>query len=119
MDSQQKRKHHQEESRRLFILGAGASKACGLPLANELLREVITKDFLKHRDRLLEFLEYLYSRFRSQWANFPNIEEFLSLIDVTLRFNEIVKKNHKFKNAEIEQLRDDVLVGISKMLLKG
>jgi hypothetical protein len=117
MTLHQKTARGKKEPKRLFILGAGASKACGLPLANELLREVVTKDVLQHRDRLLELLEYLYARFRRNWANFPNIEEFLSLIDVTTRFNEKVKTSHKFKNAEIEQLRDDLLIGVSKMLL--
>jgi hypothetical protein len=107
-----------KQSNRLFILGAGASKACGIPLASELLKEVFEKSEFAGKDRLMDLLRYLYPRFEPQWGNYPNIEEFLSLVDVTITFNEKVKSHHKFTTNEISELRDQLLTGIATLLLR-
>jgi hypothetical protein len=107
-----------KRARRVFVLGAGASKACGLPLANELLAHVFQNDDLRYRNRLIEFIQYVYPRFDAQWGNYPNIEEFLSLVEVVLTFNEKVKSKHKFETPEIRKLRDDLLKAIAALLYR-
>jgi hypothetical protein len=106
----------EERARRVFVLGAGVSKACGLPLANELLEKVFQKGSLRHKNRLVEFLHYLYPHFDPRWGNYPNIEEFLSLLESVLTFNEKVKSKHSFENKEIRKLRDDLLKAIAGLL---
>jgi hypothetical protein len=95
------------------MLGAGASKSCGMPLTNQLLQEVLQKirdD--KFRDRLCNFIHYLYPHFDSKWENYPNLEEFLSLIDVYGEFSGKVKRSHLFTPEEVKELKDDLLRGI-------
>jgi hypothetical protein len=107
-----------KRARRVFVLGAGASKACGLPLASELLAHVFQNDDLRYRNRLIEFIQYVYPRFDARWGNYPNIEEFLSLVEVVLTFNEKVKSKHKFETPEIRKLRDDLLKAIAALLYR-
>jgi hypothetical protein len=107
-----------KKTSRVFVLGAGASRACGIPLAGELLRTIIEENHLRKKSRVLELLRYLYPRFDARWGNYPNIEEFLSLLESTITFNDKVKTSHKFQTAEIEGLRDDVLMGIAARLLR-
>ena len=78
---------------RVFVLGAGASKSCRLPLTNELLPGVLPAiDDPATRTGLEDFIRYLYPHFRSAWRNYPNLEELLSLIDTYLEFSPKVKR---------------------------
>jgi hypothetical protein len=98
---------------RVFLLGAGASNACGLPLTNELLPTVLPALKTKSlRKRTTEFVKYLYPYFRSSWQNYPNLEELLSLMDVYVEFSSKVKSSHKFEPDEVEELKDDLLAWI-------
>ena len=99
---------------RVFVLGAGASKSCGLPLTNELFPEVLPK--VAPRSRLLELIEYLYPHFRLSWRNYPRFEEFLSLLDVHLEFNPKVKRRHLFGNTEVQELKESLLSAVSRHL---
>jgi hypothetical protein len=65
--------------RRVFLLGAGASKSCGLPLTNELFPLAIS-EIAKGKTRKLirEFIKYQYPHFDRRWRNYPPFEEFLS-----------------------------------------
>jgi hypothetical protein len=102
---------------RVFLLGAGASKACGLPLTNELLPTVLPALKTKSlRKRTTEFVKYLNPYFKSSWRNYPNLEEFLSLMDVYVEFSSKVKSGHKFEPDEVEELKDDLLAAITASL---
>jgi len=98
------------------VIGAGASASSGIPLTNSLLPHLVRlldRDFQK---RLSRFIEYLYPRYHDSWGNLPALEELLSQIDVFLDFNERVKKKHKFKNAEIRELKASLLRSIRTFL---
>ena len=102
---------------RVFLMGAGASKACGLPLTNELLPTVLPSLKTKSlRKRVTEFAKYLYPYFKSSWGNYPNLEELLSLMDVYVEFSSKIKSSHKFEPDEVEQLKNDLLGAITASL---
>ncbi|NDQ55746.1 MAG: hypothetical protein GZ088_01580 [Acidipila sp.] len=106
-----------ESAKRVFILGAGASKACGLPLTNELLPDIVSSLGTKPvRKRALNFIKYLYPYFELTWGNYPNVEELLSLMDVYVEFSKKVKSSHKFEPDEVEELKDELLTAISVSL---
>jgi hypothetical protein len=106
-----------QSASRVFLLGAGASKACGLPLTNELLPTVLPALKTKSlRKRTADFLKYLYPYFEPRWRNYPNLEELLSLMDVYADFSSKVKSSHKFEPHEVEELKDDLLAAITASL---
>lgn|GEM_PF-5099463 len=80
------------EASRCFVLGAGFSKACGLPLASELtgllFRDAYPEgdDFPAHtRDTYLRFLRCLYPSldFDRDW---PDFEDLITLLDEWERY---------------------------------
>lgn len=102
---------------RVFLLGAGASKAFGLPLTNELLQTVLPALKTKSlRKRTTDFVKYLYPYFHSSWRNYPNLEELLSLMDVYVEFSSKVKSSHKFEPDEVEELKKDLLTATTVTL---
>jgi hypothetical protein len=99
---------------RVFILGAGASACCGVPLTNGLLSEVLPLiDDTRAHDRLLQFIKYQYPYFTEKWRNYPRLEEFLSLLDVYLLFSNKVKSKHAFDDDAVENLRRELLRAVS------
>jgi hypothetical protein len=106
-----------KSANRVFLLGAGASKACGLPLTNELLPTVLPSLKTKSlRKRTTDFVKYLYPYFKSKWRNYPNLEELLSLMDVYVEFSSKVKSSHKFEPDKVKELKDDLLAAITASL---
>jgi len=106
-----------KSAERVFLLGAGASKACGLPLTNEMLPTVLPALKTKSlRKRTTDFVKYLYPYFKSSWGNYPNLEELLSLMDVYVEFSSKVKSSHKFEPDEVDELKDDLLAAITASL---
>jgi hypothetical protein len=99
--------------RRVFVLGAGASKSWGLPLTNELfplaLRAVHNPT---DRKQIRDFIRYQYPHFHTRWRNYPPFEEFLSLVDVYLEFADVIKRDHAFSVEEVAQLRKELLLAI-------
>ncbi len=103
--------------RRVFLLGAGASKSWGLPLTNELFPLALTGIPKRHNREMIQgFIQYQYPYFRSQWENYPPFEEFLSLVDVHLEFADVIKRGHKFSNDDVARIRRELLLGISAVL---
>jgi hypothetical protein len=71
-------------------LGAGVPAACGVPVAKDLLRASITDADTKSGaavDEIHKLLRYLYPSFKPRLRNYPNIEDFLNLIEMAKRFN--------------------------------
>jgi hypothetical protein len=75
---------------RVFIIGAGVSAACGIAVANQILREAVMKmesrDSAK-TDQIHALLQYLYPNFDTRIRNYPNIEDFLNLLEMATKFN--------------------------------
>lgn len=103
--------------RRVFLLGAGASKSWGLPLTNELFTLALT-GVPKHQNRksIRDFIRYQYPHFRPHWKNYPPFEEFLSLAEVYLEFADVIKRGHSFSTDDVKQIRRDLLLAVSTVL---
>jgi hypothetical protein len=79
-----------KSERRVFIIGAGVSASCGFAVAQTLLREALTR--LANHDAVSEakvhdLLGYLYPGFNVALRNYPNVEDFLNLIQMACEFN--------------------------------
>ena len=74
----------------VFIIGAGVSASCGIAVGNQILREAVMKmessDSAK-TDRIHKLLQYLYPNFDKGIRNYPNIEDFLNLLEMAKKFN--------------------------------
>jgi hypothetical protein len=87
-----KRSKHKKESRRrrVFILGAGVSASAGIAVARDILRTSVqlaeSSDSAK-ADRVHKLLTYLYPGFEKELRNYPNIEDFLNLLEMAQKFN--------------------------------
>jgi hypothetical protein len=78
------------KSSRVFVLGAGVSASCGIPVAQSILRAAM--DRLEDndgpaRDRIHKLLDYLYPSFSSALRNYPNIEDFMNLLEMAQQVN--------------------------------
>ena len=75
---------------RVFIIGAGVSASCGIAVANQILRDSVVRmqssDAAK-TDRIHKLLRYLYPNFDERLRNYPNIEDFLHLLEMAKKFN--------------------------------
>jgi len=103
--------------RRVFLLGAGASKSWGLPLTNELF-PLALKGVPKREDRKLvrDFIRYQYPHFHRRWNNYPAFEEFLSLVDVYLDFADVIKRGHSFSIEDVKRIKKELLLAIPAVL---
>jgi hypothetical protein len=77
--------------KRVFVIGAGVSASCGIPIARDILRYAILD--LRRRSpseahRVHSLLRFLYPAFDEALGNYPNIEDFLNFIEVAKDFNQ-------------------------------
>jgi hypothetical protein len=76
--------------RRVFIIGAGVSASCGIPVAKDIFRETVT-EWQEHAPdeagQVHDLLRYLYPGFDEDEANYPNIEDFFNQLEMAQRFN--------------------------------
>ncbi|MGA9209257.1 MAG: hypothetical protein WB347_15745 [Terriglobales bacterium] len=76
--------------RRVYILGAGASASCGIAVAKDILAESITRlgsRDARNKELVHALLSYLYPSFNEGLRNYPNIEDFLNLLEMAKSFN--------------------------------
>src|SRR5712692_4790147 len=75
---------------RVFIVGAGVSASCGIPVAKEIFRAAMRQLAKKDRsqtDFVHKLLRYLYPSFEETLQNYPNIEDFLNFVEMAKKFN--------------------------------
>ena len=75
---------------RVCIFGAGVSASCGIAVAKDILRDAIlrlSRRDSEKRDRIHRLLKYLYPGFQDLVLNYPNIEDFLNLLQMAKLFN--------------------------------
>jgi len=88
-----KQSNHKKETRqrRVFILGAGVSASAGIAVARDILRTSIVQlaesSDSEKADRVHKLLTYLYPGFEEELRNYPNIEDFLNLLEMAQKFN--------------------------------
>jgi len=87
--------HHEKNKKkrhrgRVFVIGAGVSASSGIAVSNRILYEAITQleeiDVSKV-DRVHKLLHYLYPSFDKRIRNYPNVEDFLNLLEMAKKFN--------------------------------
>jgi hypothetical protein len=76
--------------RRVYILGAGVSASCGIPVAKDIFRVAMLS--LRHQSpekarEVHALLTYLYPGFDRHLRTYPNIEDFLNLLEMAKQFN--------------------------------
>jgi len=95
---------------RVFILGAGVSSTYGCPLTTNLLREAIeSSNHQQMIQRIKEFIKHTYPEFVEEDRNYPNVEEFLSLLEVWKEFNSKIEREPEYSDFDIEQVRTYVI----------
>ena len=103
---------------RVFVLGAGVSATCGIAVARDLLRHSI--QYLKaenHRSQtkiIHDLLKYFYPAFDYSLKNYPNIEDFLNLIEMAKKFNseEFIESN-LWPTPKLQRAMDDTIKGVT------
>jgi hypothetical protein len=76
--------------RRVYVLGAGASASCGIALSKDILGESIVRlggTDAGNKRLVANLLSYLYPSFDEELRNYPNIEDFLNLLEMAKSFN--------------------------------
>ncbi|MBA7715842.1 hypothetical protein ES703_124900 [subsurface metagenome] len=95
---------------RVFVLGAGVASSYGCPVTKDLFTEAIESS---HRYQMIqkikEVLRYTYPEFVEEDKNYPNIEEFLNLLEVWKEFNSKIERRPKYSDFDIEQVRRYVI----------
>ena len=79
-----------KKQRRVFLLGAGVSTSHGIAVAKDILRSSIAglaQNDLTSVKLVHSLLEYLYPSFKPEMLNYPNIEDFLNLLEMAKTFN--------------------------------
>lgn len=107
-------------SRRVYILGAGASAACGIPVAKDILRAAMLKlrsDSAEKAREVHKLLAYLYPGFDRHLRTYPNIEDFLNLLEMAKQFNtEDFIKSSVWPKARLRAVNDITLKAVTDYL---
>jgi len=81
---------NKQDKLHVIILGAGVSASCGIPVAKDILREsmiALARVDAESAREVHRLLSYLYPDFVKKYRNYPNIENFLNLIEMAHEFN--------------------------------
>jgi hypothetical protein len=101
----------------VLILGAGVSASCGIALTKDILRQSMLKlaseDYQKAKD-VNQLLAYLYQDFRDSYKNYPNIEDFLNILETARSFNsrDFIESKYWTKN-DVENVKQIVLRAVT------
>ncbi len=106
--------------RRVFVIGAGASASCGIAVARDILQEAVIrlggKDASK-RKLVDGLLSYLYPGFNVDLKNYPNIEDFLNLLEMARSFNsEEYIESSLWSKTRLESVKDVTMKAVTDYL---
>lgn len=103
--------------RRVFIFGAGVSASCGIAVAKDILREAVgrlTQRDSEKSDRVHKLLKYLYPGFQRPALNYPNVEDFLNLLEMAKVFNsEEFIKSGLWPRSRLEEVESLTLKAVT------
>ncbi len=105
---------------RVFILGAGVSAACGIPVAKDIFRATMLR-LLEAGDmgagEVHKILRYLYPSFHVELKNYPNIEDFLNFLEMAKTFNtEEFVRSEPYSQKRIKKVEGIVLRALTAFL---
>lgn len=107
---------------RVFVLGAGISKHCGYPLTNDLLKEIISRLKTNDRDRsnILNFINNLYYKFNYDTENYPNVEEILSLLAISIEMEskKIPEAKYRYYIQDANEINRTILKNICQLFFE-
>ncbi len=108
---------YHREVRTTYILGAGASQDAGVPLTRDLFPQIanIIVEGSRERKYLDQVLAYCFPDYNRRLENYPYIEDFLSLLDEGVRFNQFVRTKD-FSSDKLEGLRKQIVKAIAEVL---
>src|SRR5713226_6396866 len=102
---------------RVFVLGAGVSASCGVAVAKDIFRESMLRlaKGNKPNARIVHnLLKYLYPSFQEELQNYPNIEDFLNLLEMARLFNsESYIKSSLWPDERLEEVKDITLKSVT------
>jgi hypothetical protein len=104
---------------RVFIIGAGVSASCGIAVANRIFRESMVRlesRNLAATNRIHALLDYLYPNFDSnvRLRNYPNIEDFLNLLEMAKKFNtEEFIESSLWEKSDLETVKQITLKAVT------
>jgi hypothetical protein len=105
---------------RVFILGAGVSAACGIPVAKDIFRATMLQEqrgLDSAKTEVHKLLRYLYPGFDQALKNYPNIEDFLNLLEMAKAFNsEEFVRSEPFSGKRIKEVERTVLRSLTAFL---
>lgn len=105
---------------KVFVLGAGVSHSAGLPLAAHMLTAVAETTLSQpERAELDDFLEYLMPTFEKEVANYPDVEEFLTLLEVAESYAQFSRAKLAFPRRRLAKLKRTFLGGLARYLWGG
>ena len=105
-----------------YVLGAGVSTTAGLPLAADILAAVAQATLgKKDRKELDAFLEYVSPVFSTEYENYPDIEQFLTMLDVAEDFTRMRGRAQRlmFPRRRLSKLKRNFLLAMAKLLWEG
>jgi hypothetical protein len=108
---------------RVFVLGAGVCAAGGVPVAKDILRATMLRLLSGEKSDAAEVykvLRYLYPSFEAKFHNYPNIEDFLNLLEMGKTFNtkEFVT-SELYSEERIRKVERIVLRALTSFLWKS
>ena len=112
--------HRHAANLRVFILGAGVSASCGIPVAKDIFRISMLR--LSDKDsgqaeKVHRLLKYLYPSFSKSLRTYPNIEDFLNLLEMARKFNtEDFMRSTLWGKQELTDVRRITLNGVTDYL---
>jgi hypothetical protein len=108
--------------RRVLIFGAGVSASCGIAVAKDILREAVGHLAQQDSDRakrVHRLLKYLYPGFQRPALNYPNIEDFLNLLEMAKLFNsEEFMKSDLWPQEKLEEVERVTLKAVTDYIWK-
>jgi hypothetical protein len=106
----------------VFILGAGVSAACGIAVAKDILRESIKgllHTELAEAGLIHKLLKFLYPGFDADLKNYPNIEDFLNLVEMGELFNKEFIGSTLWSPAKLRGVKEKTLEIVTRYLWNG
>jgi hypothetical protein len=105
---------------RVFVLGAGVSAACGIPVAKDIFRATMLRLLSasdSDADDVHNILRYLYPGFDVKLKNYPNIEDFLNFLEMAKTFNtEEFVRSEPYSEKRIGKVEGIVLKALTAFL---
>lgn len=102
----------------IVVLGAGVSTSVGIPVADNLLENIISFGGPRPIDIVLDFLEYNYAKFTRGGTWYPLAEDVLGMLDIAKDYCSIRSnlRGYRWRIGVIDQVRDRFLRSLSGYL---